>query len=345
MAIKVAFFVPIWYEDGKEGMLMSPFLMPQINSLKSRVDDYRIIYLKAGFSPTVIWKNSKCISSFKMSIERPNEWVIYSLYGSLHGFLTWLKLKRTFRLINSFGGSDVLGSRNSGISWLLRDFFTRCFSYITARGVQHVIVKNAELFETLKDKTNARISIIPNGVDLNVFQDRMDAMALRRRLDWDNEEFVILFNLRRNNSKLETVKNFNLAEKVHTAVKELLDVPVRFEIISNKTHKQMNELFHAANCLLLTSLHEGSPNIIKEAMACNLPIVTVNCGDVQERLRVVKNCYVSKTYNEHELASYCESIYYSDSRSTGRQALVEQGLDSDSIAGKLISIFMYVLNK
>ncbi|MGK0137516.1 MAG: glycosyltransferase involved in cell wall biosynthesis [Algoriphagus sp.] len=344
MALKVAFIVPIWYEEGKEGMLMSPFLMPQINSLKSRVDDYKIVYLETGFIPTVIWKNNKEISSFKKSIELPDEWVLYSLYGSLHGFMTWLKLRHTFRLINSFGGSDILGSRNGGFVWFLRDFVTRQLSIRTAQGVQHVIVKNTKLYDTLKDKTNTRISIVPNGVNFEVFQERMDAEALRRKFDWVKDEFVILFNLRRNNSKLESVKNFDLAQKVYETVKKRLDVPVRLEIISNKTHEEINELFHAANCLLLTSFHEGSPNIVKEAMACNLPIVTVNCGDVHDRLRKVKNSYVSETYNEHELASYCEAIYHSGARSTGREALVKQGLDSESIAKKLVDIFNSVAN-
>lgn len=344
MALKIVFIIPIYYKDGEEGIIMSPFILPQINSIIGLVDEYKIVYLQAGFAPRVIWKNNKVISSLIRSIERHDEWVIYSLYGSLHGFMTWFRLKKKFKLINSFGGSDILGSRNSGIVWFLRDFITRCMSIRTAQGVQHVIVKNQDLYNILKDKTNTKISIVPNGVNFNVFHERMDAKALRKKFDWEEDEFVILFNLRRINSKLESVKNYNLAQKVYDIVRSRLDVPVRFEIIFNKTHEEICELFHAANCLLLTSFHEGSPNIVKEAMACNLPIVTVNCGDVDDRLRKVNNSYISKTYHEHELAGYCETIYHSGGRSTGREALVKQGLDSDTIAKKLVDIFISVAN-
>ena len=77
---------------------------------------------------------------------------------------------------------------------------------------------------------------------------------------------------------------------------------IRLELISGKTHSEINEMLNAANCLLLTSLHEGSPNIVKESMACNLPVVTVNCGDVAIRLSDVTPSFVSKDYNANELA-------------------------------------------
>src|SRR5213076_2028526 len=50
----------------------------------------------------------------------------------------------------------------------------------------------------------------------------------------------------------------------------------------------------AADALVLTSFTEGSPNVVKEAMACELPIVATPAGDVPERLQGVPGCYVAR---------------------------------------------------
>ena len=115
---------------------------------------------------------------------------------------------------------------------------------------------------------------------------------------------------------------------------------IRLEIISGKSHKELNEIFNAGDCLLLTSLHEGSPNIVKEAMATNLPIVSVACGDVRERLKDVENSYVIESYSSEGLAHACLKVIENDSRSNGRIKLLNQELDSDSVAIKIHNLLL-----
>ncbi len=64
----------------------------------------------------------------------------------------------------------------------------------------------------------------------------------------------------------------------------------------------VNRLMCAADCLLLTSRQEGSPQVIKEAMACGCPIVSVDVGDVRERIERITGCAVANSRDPHELA-------------------------------------------
>jgi len=50
---------------------------------------------------------------------------------------------------------------------------------------------------------------------------------------------------------------------------------------------------NASNVLLLTSLHEGSPTVVKEALACGLPVVSVDVGDVAERIEGIEGCHLA----------------------------------------------------
>jgi glycosyltransferase involved in cell wall biosynthesis len=223
--------------------------------------------------------------------------------------------------------------------WLFRNFITKSLSLWTLRRVSHVIVKSQNLYERIADRTGAAISIIANGVDVSVFDINKNRDEYRVEKGWAEDDFVILFNLRRGDSKLEKVKNYPLAKEVFEVLQSRVQKKIHLELISGKTHLEMNQLFNAADCLLLTSLHEGSPNIVKEAMACNLPIVSVNCGDVKERLSSVNNSFVSKDYCPKELASYCEKLVAGKLRSNGREILINQGLDSESVAKNLLTIF------
>ena len=91
---------------------------------------------------------------------------------------------------------------------------------------------------------------------------------------------------------------------------------------------------NAADCLLVTSLHEGSPNIVKEAMACNLPVITVPCGDVEERLASVQpGCVAS--YDATQLTSSIRQVLEWGGRSNGRDELVRQGLTARTVAARL----------
>jgi len=94
----------------------------------------------------------------------------------------------------------------------------------------------------------------------------------------------------------------------------------------------------------LTSKWEGSPNIIKEAKACNIPIVCTDVGDVRWLLDGVDGCYIT-SQNPNDIADKLHRALSFNKRTTGREKLIQLGLDSTIIAQRIIEIYENVLNK
>ncbi|MBI4711797.1 MAG: glycosyltransferase, partial [Planctomycetes bacterium] len=87
---------------------------------------------------------------------------------------------------------------------------------------------------------------------------------------------------------------------------------------------------------LFTSWHEGAGLVVKEAMACNLPVVSVNVGDVTEVISGVNNCYLISR-NPQEMADKVIAILNGNERSNGRESTRRYELSN--IAAQIISLY------
>ena len=107
---------------------------------------------------------------------------------------------------------------------------------------------------------------------------------------------------------------------------------------------QVNQLMCAANCLLLTSKTEGSPQVIKEAMACGCPIVSVDVGDVAERVSGVEGCYVVRTREPKDIAEALQQAITFEGKTHGREKIIEMGLSNEQVAKQLVEIYKQILS-
>ena len=105
------------------------------------------------------------------------------------------------------------------------------------------------------------------------------------------------------------------------------------------TRAEVNLWMCAANCLLLTSKTEGSPQVIKEAMACGCPIVSVDVGDVAERVSGVEGCYVVCTREPKDIAVALQKALAHVGKTNGRQRILEMDLSNDQVAERLMAIY------
>jgi teichuronic acid biosynthesis glycosyltransferase TuaC len=269
--------------------------------------------------------------------------IVHAQYGSVTAEVANL-VRGSLPLIVSFCGEDLLGTPNPGLAWRLRERCARTIGLWAARRAAAIIVKSNNLLQALSPSLRDKAIVLPNGVDTSCFSP-MARDDCRAKLGWNRQSKVVLFNASRNASRTENHyrKNPALARAtIDLLAKSIPDVSLY--MVSNATHEEMPLIMNAADCLLVTSLHEGSPNIVKEAMACNLPVVSVPCGDVSERLSMTRPGAI-RPYDTAALAAAIREVLEVGCRSNGREQLIAQGLATTSIAKRLMQIYRHVYER
>lgn len=251
---------------------------------------------------------------------RENDFDVIHVHYSLSAFTASLAGARP--MVVSLMGSDV---KATGLYKMVIRVFARVF------GWKEIVVKSSDMYEDLKIR---RARIIPNGVDLELFKS-LDKEKCRHSLDWDTDGVHVLFPA--DPSREE--KDFELA----VAATNLLDSSVKMHVFKQVDHKKTPLYFNAADVVLLTSKWEGSPNVIKEAMACGCPIVSTDVGDVRERMAGVEGCYVANTREPEELAGLLRKALSFEGRTKGRNKIIADGIDNRQVAKQLIEIYERVL--
>lgn len=229
--------------------------------------------------------------------ERPE--VIHVMYGGALARIA-LSAAANVQAVVSFCGSDLLGEPGCK-SWRrwLGDCVVRA-SRAAARRADGIIVKSAGLQRALPAEiAPERVWVIPNGVDLDQFRP-MDQARCRRELGWETDDFLVLFA----GAPSNPTKRFVLAQ-VTVDTLRIGGVPARLKVMTGAAHDAVPLWLNAADALLLCSLHEGSPNIVKEALACNRPIVAVDVGDVRERIEGVEGCHLAAAEAEDLARKLC----------------------------------------
>ena len=194
--------------------------------------------------------------------------------------------------------------------------------------VWHVTLVKSERTRAQLDRD---LPVIPNGVNLEMFPLTAQDEAKERVGFGKDGKYVIFVS---NPARPE--KQFGLAEE---AVRLLHDDSVHLVPVFDKPHSEIVDYMCAADALIMTSANEGSPNVIKEAMACNCPIVVTDVGDVRWVTEGVDGTYVSDTFEPEEIAGLLKKALGFGARTRGRERIVDLGLTSGLVAQKLIRIY------
>ncbi len=276
------------------------------------------------------------VRRLKKEIRQKNPGLVHAQYGSVIAAVTRI-IRGQIPLVVSFCGDDLLGTPHPNFVWSVRAKCARAIGLWAAKSASVIIVKSNNLFQALPISIRNRAIVLPNGVDINWFRP-MDKHACRNQLGWDSQAKIVVFNASRNEDQYR--KNPALAGATIKLLSEKVSDVVLYPI-SNVPHETVPIMLNAADCLLVTSFHEGSPNIVKEAMACNLPVVSVPCGDVEERLKTTHPGRV-RPYNAVALAEAILEVFDFHGRSNGREQVMAQGLTLQSVAKHVTQIYSLV---
>jgi glycosyltransferase involved in cell wall biosynthesis len=301
--------------SGNSGSISS-FVKEQTESLEKYYNVRFHFFLIRGKG---IYGYLKNIYGLRKLIKQINPDVIHAHYG-LSGILA--NLQRKVPVITTFHGSDI------------NDKSIRKFSRLAAILSNHIILVSPAFIGKLKIKRN--FSVIPCGIDLNNFYPISKSEA-RQKLNLGINSKIILFAGASENK----VKNFILAERAIN----LLDFKVQLIELKNFTREEVNLMLNGCDVALLTSFSEGSPQFIKEAMACNCPIVATEVGDIKLIFGNSDGCYLTQ-FDEVEIAGKIRMAFEFGNikeKTRGRERIIELGLDSETIAGRILKVYNKVL--
>lgn len=258
------------------------------------------------------------LSALKRRIKAFRPDVVHAHYG-LSGLLACLQRKAP--VVVTYHGSDI------------NDPEVRRFSKMAMRLSAWNIFVSCKTLEIALPKK--KYSLLPCGIDLSDLQ-LTDKSVARQKMNLSAEKKYVLFAGAFDNE----VKNAPLAKETVA----LLDCPdVELLELKGYTREEVTFLMCAADAFLMTSFTEGSPQVVKEALACGCPIVSVDVGDVKERTEGVEGCFVAETRDPKELAALLQKAIAVEGKTKGREKLLADGLDNRQVSKQLVEVYERIL--
>ena len=295
---------------------MAPFIYEQMKAIEVLGIETKALLVDRGYKGYIC-----AMSKIKKVIKEYSPDIVHAHYG-LCGIIA--NMQRKVPVITTFHGSDL----NYPV--------LRVLSFLAVISSRASIVVS----EQLKKRTiiSKNIHVVPCGINADLLVP-IDKDKARLQLGWVMGEKYLLFS----KEFFNKAKNYPLAK---AAVDEYNS---RFAEGHNATllefigysREQVMLLYNAVDCVLMTSDHEGSPQFIKEAMACNCPIVSVDVGDVKQVISNTDGCYLAER-NPSDIAEKL-NLAIKHGKTNGRNKVLKE-FEAGVIAQKIISIYEEVVN-
>ena len=267
----------------------------------------------------------------RISEFRPD--VIHAHYG-LSCLLANLATRRV-PVVSTYHGSDI--------NQLRVRLFSKLAMWLSRWNI-FVSKRNMALAGAVEGK---KCSLIPCGINIplpwnDLQKQKVEQLTLNQWVETimpKGKKYVLFAGAFDN-----AVKDPELAKQT---MNELTNEGINAELIELKgyTRDQVNALMYNCDAFLMTSRAEGSPQVIKEAMACGCPIVSLDVGDVAERTRGVEGCFVVKSREPRDIAEALRKAIAFEGKTNGREKIIEYGLTNELVAKQIIKIYEDIINK
>lgn len=285
----------------------APFVTEQVEALEKKGINCQFFPMKG----TGISGYLRQLPAFRKIIHSFKPDIIHAHYGLCGLFAN---LQRRIPVVTTYHGSDI---NNPG---------TYVFSKIAIWLSAFNIFVSQKNINRVTPRRN--YALIPCGINLQDYP-KIEKADARRQMGLEQDRKYILFAGAFDNA----VKNPALAQ----ASAALLPGAQLLEL-KGYTRSQVAVLMQAVDVLLMTSKTEGSPQVIKEALACACPIVSVDVGDVRERINGVDGCWIVEPLKGN-IADAIKKAFSFSGRTLGREGIIASGLTNTTIADKLLVIY------
>jgi teichuronic acid biosynthesis glycosyltransferase TuaC len=252
-----------------------PFLVEQVDSLREAGVDVEVFAFRGRGRPLHYLRAWR-------ELRRRHRLRDYDLVHAHFGQGGVVALPCPVPLVVTLHGSDLHGLVGSTGRYSSAGRALAAVSRWVARHASEVILVSEHLSTMLPGIGHATI---PCAIDRSRFRPQSRGEA-RSALGLDPDRKLILFGA----DPANPIKRFELARETVELVRQSIDCDLL--LLRGVDHSQVPLYLNASDCLLMTSSHEGSPMVVKEAVACGLPIVSIRVGDVAERFGALAGCEV-----------------------------------------------------
>jgi teichuronic acid biosynthesis glycosyltransferase TuaC len=267
----------------------------------------------------------------RRQVRRGRYHLVHAQYGTVTGFLA--ATCQPAPTVVTYCGSDLNPVPTIA---RMRWWVGHLLSQITAARARGVICVSRQLRNRLRFG-KAKAVVIPHGIDVEAFKPG-DRLTARRRLGLDASARIILFN----EGAAPAGKGGKLVREAMDNVKLRLPSAELVVLDGNLPPNSIPDYLRAADCLVCASDWEGSPNIVKEAVAVNLPIVSVDVGDVRELFGSLDSVMVVERTAGAIAAGLVTSLQRPDRPETA--GVIRGCLDTVSLARHILGVYEYALS-
>jgi glycosyltransferase involved in cell wall biosynthesis len=288
------------------------FVKQQVESLRAQGLEVDVLFVDGpGNKLNYLWG----IIRFRRQIARHH----YDLVHAHYVFSGIIALsQRRLPVVTTFHSGEVLEGS-----------FQRTLSRLVSAHADLNIAVSAEVRQRLR----GRSCVIPCGVDLERFRP-VDVEEARRRLNLPTDARLVVFA-----AAMRPEKRFDLVQEAFALVQERLP-DARLVVVSNQPPELVPLYMNACDVLVLASRKEGSPQVVKEAMACNLPIVSTAVGDVPEVIAGTEGCYICAA-DPQDIADKLVAALAFGRRTHGRKRV--EDLSMERVAERVMEAYGQVL--
>jgi glycosyltransferase involved in cell wall biosynthesis len=302
-----------------------PFIYQEVQYLCKAGIDLEVFHFRGNQNPLNYLKSwMKLRTRYNLSQ--------YDVIHAHFGQSALLVLPTGTPLVVTFHGSDLQGIVGRNGNYTMAGQALRHLSKLVAKRARGIIVSSERLKKFLSP--GLPVKVISPGIDLRSFRPLPRSQA-RRQLGLPSDKRLVLFAAH----PQDPVKRFPLAQQA------VASLPGRFaaELVAlgGVQHQSVPLYMNACDVLLITSKHEGSPTVLKEALACNLPVVSVDVGDVRSRIGHVSGCVVCDNDLPDTIAGGLAKVLTENRRLQGREQVI--GLDVRLVVQKIIEVYRSAL--